>query len=173
MEVAVDLGLDDGRAFAASHPVFGLLHREMDRKRIHPIDAPRWNCKALPASREARLASGFIDVGRDCVKVIFDEETERKFPGRCKVHGLKHRADVHGAIAEVRDGDVVGSGLLLRPGIACGKWNSATDDCIGAKRACFKPLQVHRAAAASAVTLCQTENLSHRPLQNSLNLLVD
>ncbi len=55
MEVAVNLGLDDGRTVSGAHMCKRLFHSEIDRKRIHPVNMPRWNGEGLSARGQTRF----------------------------------------------------------------------------------------------------------------------
>ena len=125
------------------------------RARAPTAAAPRWP----PRTR-----------GRDRVEVVLDEEAERQPPRGRQVEALQHRADVDRAVAEVGDREVVGAGVLLRPGVAGRHRHAAPDDGVGAERPGLEPLQVHGAAASAAVALGEPEDLGERALQHGLDL---
>ena len=87
-----------------------------------------------------------------------------------QVQALQHRADVGRAVAEVGDREVVGAGVLLRPGVARRHRHAAADDGVGAERPGLEPLQVHGAAAPAAEALGEPEDLGQRALQHGLDL---
>ena len=170
MEEAVDERLDDDGALACAQPLLRSLHREVHGERVHAVDPPGRDAEAERARRQPRLPGGLLDAGRDGVEVVLDEEAERQPPRGRQVEALQHRADVDRAVTEVADREVVGAGVLLRPGVAGRHRHAAPDDGVGAERPGLEPLQVHGAAASAAVALGEPEDLGERALQHGLDL---
>jgi hypothetical protein len=173
VEEPVDLGLDDNGPVAGAEPLLGLLHREVHGEWIHAVDAPGRHVEAERPRREPRFGGDLFDVGRHRVEVVLDEEAERQFPRRGEVETLENRPDVGGPVAEVGDGEVGRSGVLLRPGVAGGEWHSSADDGVRAESTRLEPLEVHRAAPAAAVALREAENLGEGALQDRLDVVGD
>ncbi|MNM35806.1 hypothetical protein D3C81_465070 [compost metagenome] len=169
MEEPVHIGLDHGRTVAGAHVRQCLLHGQVNRQRIHAIDFPAGDIESQPACRQTRLGSGFLNRRGHRVQVVFDEETQRQFPGRRQVHGLQHGADVHRAVTEIGDRHGIGPGVPVCPGGTGRQRHTAADDGVGAQGAGLGPLQVHRAAAAFAETLGQAEDFRQGPLQQVLD----
>ena len=171
VEVAVGVGLDDGRATAVTHVLAGLLHGEVDRHDVLAVDLPAGDAETQPARGQPRLAGGLLDGRRHRVLVVLDEEADRELPRRGQVHRLQDGADVRGAVAEVGDRDVVGVGPLVGEGEAGGERDRAPDDGVGAHRTGVDPLQVHRPAAAVAVAVLEPGDLRHALVQHLADLL--
>ena len=170
---AVDERFDDYRAIPRAEPLLRPLHREVHGERVHAVDPPGGDAEAEGARRQPRFPGGLLDGGGHGVHVVLDEEAERQVPRGGQVEALQHRADVGRAVAEVGDGEVVGAGVLLRPGVARRHRHAAPDDGVGAERPGLEPLQVHGAAAPAAVPLGQPEDLGQRALQHGLDLRRD
>src|SRR3954447_25532678 len=90
--------------------------------------------------------------GSHRVAVVLDDEQDRAHaalaPQPGHVHRLMERADVHGAVAEVADGDALSLAIPQRVRGAGGQCQMSTDDAVAAVEAMLDVEQMHRAALA-------------------------
>ena len=126
-----------------------------------PKPTPRPESRDSPVTSETCVDTAY--------RLFSMKKVSGSFHAKSEVHGLEHRADVHGTVAEVRDGDVLRARFLLGPRVARREGHSSADNRIRAESPGLEPLQVHGAPAATAITLCEAQDLGQRALQNRLH----
>ncbi len=173
VEIAIDIGFDDGRAIACAHNGIGLLGGEPDGYRIHAIHLERRNAEGKPARGKARLCRHFLHMGGNGITIVLDEEADRQFPCSRKVHGFQNRTDIGRAIAEIGVDDIALASAPMRPCRACRHGHAAADDGIGAEITRFSPAQMHGAATATAEALRKPQNFGQRALRQRTDILIE
>ena len=135
---------------------------EVDREWVHAVDLPARQTEAGAAPRESGVTCHLVDVRRDGVQVVLDEEAQRQVPRGREIEGLQRRPDVRRSVAEVRHRDVVGPRVPVRPRGAGGQRHPASDNGVRADRSRLVPLQVHRSAATVTESPVEPGDLSER-----------
>ena len=163
-EVAVDLGLYEGRAAAVSGAFYGLAGRLVDGEEVVAVYHDAGHGEAVGALGDVYALGGEGLGGGLGVAVVLYDEDHRQVPGAGEVQAFEERALVGAAVAGERDGYLLRAAGLRGQPYAADQGRAAADDAVGAEHALIQVGYVHGAALAVAEALLFAVDLEHHSL---------
>ncbi len=159
--VAIGLGLDQRRAFAAAGALGGAGHGLAHDQRVHAVHHLAGDAVGAGAVGDVGQLGDVVPRHRHAVHVVLGHEDDGQVERAGHVQALVEGALVGGAIAEEADHHAVGAHQLLRQRRADGHRQVAAHDARGAQVAVIHVGDVHRAALALAVAARFAHHLGH------------